>query len=523
MLLQRDDFRSRNFLWLVASFGLFSAILFLLGTHQGIGILPDSTRYMQISPVPYDAPLYAWLVGLGWLVGITPEPVAYAAGLLLYVVNTILIIYILNIILDRKVGLLALATLLVLLAPQFIRAHIVAMSEPLFLCLVLTSILLLVNFLDSEKTVLLVASGLVLGLAMLTRFTAAPFGLAFVTTLLVVAPRWKMTRRWRYIIALGLVSGSVFALWATISKLFVGRAVGRSLAFNGNADGERWLSGLDSLSAFIVPLLVPQPIRYVLLTCFAGLVMYATYLAGRRVRQCDPPSKSDVVTLVFGLSAAWYLCFLLFAVNVEANLPINGRYLLPVYLAFIVVLFSALSGQGSAALGRGMKAAILLALGTVLILHAVRSADDLVAAYRDGVGYQGPKWRNSAIVHAVKELPQNAEVFSNAPDAINFLTGRQTKLIPTKFERRTGVEDPDRPYIEQVAALRSALQGGNGYVIFLDNVDWRFYLASEEELRMDAGLHLKQAQQDGRLYSLEEGSDKRLSVTWEGPADGISK
>ena len=246
MLLQRDDFRSRNFLWLVASFGLFSAILFLLGTHQGIGILPDSTRYMQISPVPYDAPLYAWLVGLGWLVGITPEPVAYAAGLLLYVVNTILIICILNIILDRKVGLLALATLLVLLAPQFIRAHIVAMSEPLFLCLILTSILLLVNFLDSEKTVLLVASGLVLGLAMLTRFTAAPFGLAFVTTLLVVAPRWKMTRRWRYIIALGLVSGSVFALWATISKLFVGRAVGRSLALKGNPAGAPWLCGRDS-------------------------------------------------------------------------------------------------------------------------------------------------------------------------------------------------------------------------------------------------------------------------------------
>src|SRR3546814_5877234 len=74
---------------------LVSSFLFLLGTRYGIGILPDSTRYMSINDKPFDAPLYPWmLMGLA-ATGISIEYTAKLAGLLLVGVNSALIWYLL--------------------------------------------------------------------------------------------------------------------------------------------------------------------------------------------------------------------------------------------------------------------------------------------------------------------------------------------------------------------------------------------------------------------------------------------
>src|SRR3546814_15470938 len=52
---------------------LVSSFLFLLGTRYGIGILPDSTRYMSINDKPFDAPLYPWMLMVLAATGISIE------------------------------------------------------------------------------------------------------------------------------------------------------------------------------------------------------------------------------------------------------------------------------------------------------------------------------------------------------------------------------------------------------------------------------------------------------------------
>lgn len=481
-------------------FALLSVVLFVLSTRHGIGILPDSTRYMQISPVPYDAPLYSWLLQVGRIIGIGYDAMAYATGLLLYVANTLLILHIINIVVGRKLYLLVLAGLLITLVPQYIRAHTVAMSEPLFLFLILSTILLLVRFIESQDRRLLVAAGVTLGLCMLTRFTAAPFAVAFAALLLLGGAGSSLSRRLSNIAILAAVSGLLFALWAVGSKLLIGRATGRAFAFNGNPDDERWLSGIDSLSAFMMPTFVPAVVRYPLTLLLVLLAVYVTYRACVRVSRAGVPAKTDLLTAVFGLSAGLYMIFVVLSVMIEANLPINGRYLLPVYIALVVVLFSGLAVRKE---NDGMQAAVLLVLAlavTVIGGHVIRSASQTMEAYRDGIGYQGPKWRNSPIILAIRQLPQDAQIFSNGADAINYLTGRNAVMVPEKFARRTGVEDSNNPYLEQLAALKSALQKGNAYVVFVDGVDWRFYQVTEEDLRKDAALKVMQTQADGRIY-----------------------
>src|SRR3546814_16612186 len=74
---------------------LVSSFLFLWGTPYGIGILPDSTRYMSINDKPFAAPLYTWmLMGLA-ATGISHDYASKLSGLLLGGVHSSLILYLL--------------------------------------------------------------------------------------------------------------------------------------------------------------------------------------------------------------------------------------------------------------------------------------------------------------------------------------------------------------------------------------------------------------------------------------------
>lgn len=484
---------------LYAFFALLSAGLFMIATRHGIGILPDSTRYMQISPIPFDAPLYSWLLQLGSLIGVGHDAAAYSFGLLLYICNTLVLIYLFNIVMERKLRYVILAAFLVTLAPQFVRAHIVAMSEPLFLLLILAAIILVTAYIERQDIRLLVLAGITLGLCMLTRFTAAPFALTLATVLLISNVNSRTAHRIYNVALLAFVSGSIFALWAVGSKILIGRSTGRSLALHGNPDLDRWFSGLDSLSAFMLPTAIPSLIRYPLTLLLPFLVLFLTVQACRRIARKRPAPK-DALSAIFGLAAFFYLAFMILAVNIEANLPINGRYLFPVYIGFIVVIFSALA-RNDRRLSRAEGLMLYLAVAVVIVGHTVRTASLVREAYLNGTGYEGPKWRGSPIISAVTQLPRDATIFSNAPDAISYLTARKTKLIPTKFERRTGVEDSGRPYKVQIEELASIGRRGNTYVVFVDGVDWRFYLAPENELQKDAALVLAQTKADGRIYA----------------------
>src|SRR3546814_15808549 len=111
---------------------LVSSFLFLLGTRYGIGILPDSTRYMSINDKPFDAPLYPWmLMGLA-ATGISLEYAAKLAGLLLVGVHSALIWYLLAIATNRY-DYAAIGRPSLILLPPFCYLNLLAIAEPPFI------------------------------------------------------------------------------------------------------------------------------------------------------------------------------------------------------------------------------------------------------------------------------------------------------------------------------------------------------------------------------------------------------
>src|SRR3546814_4120687 len=84
---------------------------------------------------------------------------------------------------------------------------------------------------------------------------------------------------------LGTLASLPFIVWAVAAKLTTGRATGRSLELNGNMNAERWQSGLEILSAYLLPIAVPAALRYALLFAVIAAILWLWQAAVRRVVQ----------------------------------------------------------------------------------------------------------------------------------------------------------------------------------------------------------------------------------------------
>jgi hypothetical protein len=102
---------------------------------------------------------------------------------------------------------------------------------------------------------------------------------------------------------------------------------------------------------------------------------------------------------------------------------------------------------------------------------------------------------------AVKELPGNAVLYSNGADVVALLADRPAQIVPQERLLRTNRPDPANPPEAQIALMRTQANAGLPvYVICLDRIDWRFYLASEARLKRDLALEPAGQFADGRIY-----------------------
>lgn len=486
------------------SFVILVSVLFLASTRHGIGVLPDTTRYMQIVSTPYDAPLYPWILSAGHLLGLDLEHVAFVVAFALYIANTLLVLHLFRSALPAQPLFVAMGTLLVILSPAYLWVNTIAMSEALFITLMLLSVTFFLSYLDKQDRSFLAASSLSLGLAMLARFVAPPIGAAFAVILLFYNRKQTVIARLVDVAILFLLSGGVFIAWAVGSKLLVGRAVGRDMWFYGNADSDRWLSGLSVLSSYLLPSQIPQTIRILLLAMVIGAAVFVVISAARRNWGLPQPSRQDILILIFGFFSFFYLGFIILSILIEANLQLNSRYTLPFYVGLVFVLVIAGANfSGRANRPRLYRGLVVAGFAFFLAVNAFRSMTQTAEAYDEGVGFQSRAWKTSATVAAVAALPEDAVIFTNGSDSLNFLTGRSTRWLPYKSERRTGLESAENPYEDQLRRLRQSLVEQKAYVVLFDAIDWRFYFPSEEELVKRANLKLVRSEADGRIYQAD--------------------
>ncbi|MDG5747608.1 glycosyltransferase family 39 protein [Qipengyuania sp. XHP0207] len=482
----------------------FALGFYLLNTAQGIGIFTDSTRYMGISARPYDAPLYHWALTGGVWLGLNFSTTAWIIGLATLVANVVLVFTLLaRVVAGWLVP--AIGTALVVLSPQFVTLQSSAMSEPPFLAFLLLTMHAALSYFQSRSAAALIACSVFLGLATLTRFSAPPLGAA-IAVLILATPAMDRKDKLRDVMLLFGIGGALFLGWMAYSQLTAGRSIGRDLWFYGNMGPEEWLSSLEVMTAWILPDQFPLAVR---IAALIGVLWFGLSHGIVAMRAFASPEghRTNIawssLSAMLALFFIFYMIFIVLSVSIEANLTLTGRYAFPAYaiLAMLVALGIARSRVTPSAIRHGPAILIGVAL-CIGALHSARSAARTPEVYREGYGYQHVSWRTSPTLLAIDALPQHAVIYSNGPDIISFHTGRTTQFTPHEYLLRTHLPEVGNPVSKQIDRIRGIADHYPTYVVMFDRVDWRHYLAEENELVSELALDKPAAFRDGRIYQV---------------------
>lgn len=480
-----------------------SLIVFFLNIRHGIGILPDTTRYMGINDQPYDAPLYAWLFKVAAALGFDLTATATVAAIVLLCANAVLLVTLLYR-LTGQITYAAAGAALVVFAPQFVTQHALAMSEPLFLMLLFVTMHLSLSYLETEKRRTLALSGLALGAASLARFTAPPLGAALATVYLL-NPGRRLSRRVADTAILSAISGGVFFGWVLSSHLSGAQSIGRDLSFLGTMGLREWYISLTAMAAWMLPDDVPDVVRIpVLLLVLAGCaILVCRMVVDWRRSSLPEMSAADLMLVALSLFFVFYVAFVFLASAIEANLHLNGRYGFPAQVTLAIVATSLaarlLSKPGQP---RALAMALTAFAAVIVAVHGTRTAVRTHDVYRAGLGFNGLTWKESPALAGVRKLPADSVIYSNGADAISYIIGRQAHFIPHERLLRTNLPDPVNPLPSQIAAMQKNAETRPVHVVYLDKVWWRPYLIVEGKLAKSAGLELIETQTDGRIYKI---------------------
>ena len=416
-----------------------------------------------------------------------------------------------------------------------------ALSEPLFVVFALGALVALAAHLDGPRTPgsLVAATGLVAA-ACLTRYAGAALVFAGAAALV----RFGRDRRGH-----GILDAGVFAAVASAPVLgflaWAGRATG--------AAGDRRLAwhafGLDYLGQAARPLarwILPWPrppagLALALLLAAAGVVLAQPSPARRppagRTRARRPPSApaasssveaqalaakdrpapptgsrppsrpppsasrsapSSLPWLLVAFAGAYLAVVVANRLLTDATGRLDGRFLAPLHAVAILAAVPVLYGR------RWTRPAALLA-GVLVAAQVAGAVSWTVGGLTDGGiarrGYAAAAWRTSPVVARIAALEPSRPVYSNAVDAIAYLTDRRATPVPAEREYLTGRANPD--YGRELLAMRSDLGASGGYLAYFDAATYRrSFLPSRPELERILPLEVVLRDGVGTLYRL---------------------
>ncbi len=384
-----------------------------------------------------------------------------------------------------SVGAGVVASVMTVAAVDVLTLSASALSEPLFILLAVAGLVALAASLDRGSVGLLVTAGALVAAAFLTRYAGVALVVACVGVLL-----WR--RRW--------VPGAAFAA-ATVAPvaLWLAWAGGR-----GSSDRSLALHlfGAEYLGQAARPLsrwFVPWPPPPVGLVLAAAVVAGAVVLVRREGGvPTAPPSARPGVLATFTVV---YLAVLLAdRALTDATGRLDARFLAPLHVVAIVLVVPALYR-------RRLPAAAVALAGLLVVAQLADAVSWTVGGLTDdGVGrrgYTAAAWKRSPVMAQIAGTAGQTPVYSNAFDAIEFLTGEPARPVPAKVEYLTGRVNP--AYQDELAAMRSALAGTGGYLAWFDAATFRrSFLPSRAELEAALPLQVVARDDVGTLYRLRQ-------------------
>lgn len=369
-----------------------------------------------------------------------------------------------------------------------------AWSEPLFMALVMAVLVLLSG--PSRSPARIVLIGLLTAAAFLTRYAGA---VLLPTVGLTVLARRDLSWRERGIrLALfAAVALGPIVLYVLRNREVSGTLLGYRLPAAAGFTGQAVLAARAVVSWSGVGTLQSHP--WAALCALAGLGLALAGLGGK-----DAVRAGLLPHAVF---VAGYAAFLVWSSSRVLFDPIDTRLMAPIHPSLVVLAAGLLAPEAAR---RPLGLAVLALLWFAGPVRAtLRGAHE--RARQGAGGYSAVAWRESPLIRALTlEVPRDAVIFSNGPDAIGFLAGRSAEMLPPY---RAGYVD-SRPPVEPEALFREYARLDGAFIVWFDRKN-RPHVYSPGKLAEAGRLEPVARFPDGAIYRFRSrnGSSDKVSET----------
>jgi len=489
-------------------------------TPYGLGLVNDSATYVEgatsllagkgyvrisgggeIKPITHFPPLFSLLLaGLG-LVGMDLLQGARVLITILFGVDILLAglcVYKIG----HSMGFAVFGALLLAVSDLHLGVYSFALSEPLFITLLLAAFLCLGQSFDRPHWNWQVLTGLLLSLAYLTRYAGASL---FVTAALVMI----LLKPSKIIKPAGFIFAG--ALPPILAWLFYG------LATSGpGALGNRQLlwhplpiktlfEALKNLLTWIAPndLLAAgsfwgQALSLLSLLLLPTLIAWLVWAVWHRISLTRQKEKlGGRFTLVFTqvVHILIYLGFLVVSLTIfDASTPLNDRILSVIYVPEIILFSGGMAWLWNRFSGR--MAVLRWALAAFCLSLALFNVKDGYAAMlqlgREGQGFAHRGISGSPSIQAIR-LMRPTVIYSNKPGAIFLLTGKPSYVAPTPMDPVTGQDRSN--FSGDLAQMQQRVQDGQAILVLFglrnsldpEEVDLFSALVNDLNLQADYG------------------------------------
>jgi hypothetical protein len=368
-----------------------------------------------------------------------------------------------------------------------------ALSEHLFILVVLLFILAAENVMSASRVMLPVATVVVL--------TWAAFYVRYAGIVLVpIAAAIVLIALWRRSRGRALASAAaVLVAGVALPAVWMKRNVDAGSGLLGSRQ-DAAASPLTNvartsreLSSWLATSWTPGALRVVLF--LAAVVLLVLAVAGLvRGRLTLPTDARDMLPAVLVTSV--YLIYLAVTASLVAFAAINARFLAPVFIPAVVVaawVFERVRPQVS----QPVRRVITVVAAVWLAISLLWFGGVLVSSARSGAGgYASDHWHDSKLLDDVRSLDETAPVYTNDSVAIELFTGRVVKLSVARTFFASNEETGSLPGFLQTVKCAGRVE----LVWFQPNGRPRLY--SPDELAQYLRLEPRVQRGEGVIYDV---------------------
>ena len=439
--------------------------LLLYSTPRGLGLNDDSIAYIAGARSILDGQGYreAWLATnepvthfppgfpavlafIGFVTDLDPIRGARALNGLLFGLNVILTGWVgQRMTRSRIAGIMVAA--LTLLNSSLFYVHSRAMSEPLYIFLMLISFLLLDYYFERSQNYLLVALGFTLGWAYLARYAAISLLAAMIAALLVLHKSWL--ERLKSVIILSLSAIPWILGWSIRNRVLGGNVTNRVLGWHPITP-ENWELGVDTFAEFLAPLhsvrksisQIPASFEIILVAIGLCLLIWVLYKGLPYLFRPTQVARPDVLPFTNALYVLAYMSVLILTMTLfDPATKFQVRILSPIYISLLLLLITlgVWLWQRKGVLWKPLVALSALGLLTMFSYSQVVFAQDL---RQIGGTFAKEKWSNLDAFTAIQQLPPDVLILSNEPGVIYLYTGRPSGVLPKAEPEISAIKQP---------------------------------------------------------------------------------